>query len=158
MNLHLSSLGLPRLPGYSKSRSSPSNPCCRRNFIAWPTNSCRFWGVDSMAVILAVPKFQPPTPSRVFSWEFFCLASLKRANLEYRVRNKIWNICYNMKIFYSAEMNLNVLRNIEIFFTPSLNKGLLSSRHFWGPQWQSGNTLTSHLWGRGSVPGTASSG
>ena len=27
-----------------------------------------------------------------------------------------------------------------------------------GPRWQSVNTLTSHLWGRGSVPGTASSG
>ena len=29
---------------------------------------------------------------------------------------------------------------------------------FRGPRWQSGNTLASHLWGRGSIPGTASSG
>ena len=29
---------------------------------------------------------------------------------------------------------------------------------FWGARWQSGNTLISHLWGRSSVPGTASSG
>ena len=28
----------------------------------------------------------------------------------------------------------------------------------WGPRWQSGNTLASHLWGRGLVPSTASSG
>ena len=27
-----------------------------------------------------------------------------------------------------------------------------------GPRWQSGNTLASHLWGRGSIPVTASSG
>ena len=27
-----------------------------------------------------------------------------------------------------------------------------------GPRWQSGNTLASHLWGRGSIPRTASSG
>ena len=27
-----------------------------------------------------------------------------------------------------------------------------------GPLWQSGNTLASHLWGRGSVPSTASIG
>ena len=27
-----------------------------------------------------------------------------------------------------------------------------------GPQWQSGNTLASHLWGRGLFPSTASSG
>ena len=29
---------------------------------------------------------------------------------------------------------------------------------FAGPWWQNGNTLASHLWGRGSGPGTASSG
>ena len=29
---------------------------------------------------------------------------------------------------------------------------------FQGPRWQSGNTLASHLWGRGSIPSMASSG
>ena len=32
------------------------------------------------------------------------------------------------------------------------------SLSFQGPRWQSGNTLASHLWGRGSIPSTASSG
>ena len=36
--------------------------------------------------------------------------------------------------------------------------GMAVSLPLKGPRWQSGNTLASHLWGRGSIPVTALSG
>ena len=35
---------------------------------------------------------------------------------------------------------------------------IIIPQHKGGPRWQSGNTLASHLWGRGSILGTATSG
>ena len=46
--------------------------------------------------------------------------------------------------------------------TPNKNKPFQQINYFnkqtKGPRWQSGNTLASHLWGRGSVPYPTSSG
>ena len=49
----------------------------------------------------------------------------------------------------------------NVYFTNIAANTKMSVHHicrYRGPRWQSGNTLASHLWGRGSVPGTASSG
>ena len=46
-------------------------------------------------------------------------------------------------------------RNIQRITLGQFSMGFLL---LGGPRWQSGNTLTSHLWGRGSIPVTASSG
>ena len=54
------------------------------------------------------------------------------------------------------------------FYIPSNSQGHINNRAsalspvrvepHTRPRWQSGNTLASHLWGRGSIPSTASSG
>ena len=63
----LSSAGLPRPPGYSKSRSRPSKLWSRRNLSVVWTNLVLVCFNDNMAVISAVPAFQPPTASDTFS-------------------------------------------------------------------------------------------
>ena len=77
----LSSGGLPRLAGYSKSRSSPSNFLVLTKTIDDVTNSFRLAAVESMADIFSTPKFQPPTESRVFSAGLRSFNSLKRVYL-----------------------------------------------------------------------------
>ena len=66
----LSSGGLPRLPGYSKSKSRPSKPRSRRKSMEVSMNSFRLALVANMAVIGRVPKFHPPTASITFSSGF----------------------------------------------------------------------------------------
>ena len=73
VNFCLSSGGLPRLAGYSQSRSRPSKPWSVRKVIEWSTKS---WRIVLVATILeksADPMFQPPTASRVFSCGFRAL-------------------------------------------------------------------------------------
>lgn len=48
VNLFLSSDGLPRAPGYSQSRSSPSKPCCLRNLMEDWMNTWRLVGDEAM--------------------------------------------------------------------------------------------------------------
>ena len=47
--------------------------------------------------------------------------------------------------------NLTIIQWVFVFVLCIQEKSM-------GPRWQSGNSLTSHLWGRGSIPSTASSG
>ena len=66
VNLSLSSGGLPRLAGYSQSRSSPSKLRDLRKFTEWSAKSWRLSAVDTILVKGAEPRFQPPTASSVF--------------------------------------------------------------------------------------------
>ena len=59
--------GLPLPAGYSKSRSRPSNWRWRRNSMLVEMNSDRLSTSASIAVILATPKFQPPTANSVLT-------------------------------------------------------------------------------------------
>ena len=79
--LYLSSGGLPRLPGYSKSMSSPSKFLVLRKVIDVWTNSARLADVASMGVTLSIPKFQPPTASVKTKSGFCCLRLMKRSYL-----------------------------------------------------------------------------
>ena len=47
---------------------------------------------------------------------------------------------------------------LSCLFTFDVHTSCLVLYCFWGPWWQSGNTLTSHLWGWGSVLSMVSSG
>ena len=105
MNSCLSLAGLPRLPGYSKSRSRPSKSRVRRNSMLDVTKMFRVAFVANMAVILVVPKFQPPTARRTFSFglEFFrevTFAYLKQGAHEIRFTK--W---YQMEIFHPTSYN-----------------------------------------------------
>jgi len=77
----LSCGGLPRSAGYSKSRSRPSNWRSRRNSMLVWMNSERLDASRSIDVILATPKFQPPTARSVFTPGWRCLTSLNIAYL-----------------------------------------------------------------------------
>ena len=55
-------------------------------------------------------------------------------------------------VFYKQT---DILRFTQV---KSCNHMLCFTYTNWGPWWQSGNTLASHLWGRGSIPIMASSG
>ena len=77
----LSSGGLPRSAGYSKSRSRPSNWRSRRNSILVRTNSDLLDALRNIDVILATPKFHPPTASSVFTAGWRSLTSLNVAYL-----------------------------------------------------------------------------
>lgn len=57
VNLFLSSNGLPRAPGYSQSRSSPSKPCCLRNLMEDWMNTWRLVGDEAMMVNLWTFKY-----------------------------------------------------------------------------------------------------
>ena len=62
---------------------------------------------------------------------------------------------------YLVTLLLNTICRAQLLCPFLLSLLLWNSKHtvHWqGPRWQSGNTLASHLWGRGSIPGTASSG
>ena len=85
VNLCLSSGGLPRDPGYSKSRSRPSKLCMRRKLMANRMNLLRFSDVSNMADIRSVPKFQPPTPSSVLIAELLYFIALKRSYLKKKI-------------------------------------------------------------------------
>ena len=84
VNRYLSSAGLPRLPGYSKSRSRPSNPRVRINSIDVSINSFRLVCVANMAVMGLVPKFQPPTAIITFKSGLAIFMSITRWYLEHK--------------------------------------------------------------------------
>ena len=65
----------------SKSRSSPSNLLVLKYVMLLLMNTCLLAEVASMAVILVVPKFQPPTASKVLRSGFEFFRSLKRSYL-----------------------------------------------------------------------------
>lgn len=83
-NSCLSEGGLLPLPGYTKSRSSPSKLLVRRNLIEEFTNCWRLEAVESMAVIVAVPIDEPPTASRVFKRGLLAFRLLTRWYLKKR--------------------------------------------------------------------------
>ena len=85
-NLALSSAGLPRLAGYSKSRSRPSKFRVLRKSMLVLTNFSIFLLAASIAVIEAVPKFHPPTATRVFTKGCSTFTALNFSYLQYRHR------------------------------------------------------------------------
>ena len=74
------------------------------------TNSARFAVVANMAVIFAVPKFQPPTASRNLRLGFMYRRSVNRSYLQNRKQTTCIKICAWIQIF--AQMVVLLSLNI----------------------------------------------
>ena len=70
---------LPHLsPGYSQSKSMPSQPKVSTNLMTLSTNVCLLAGSEAISDHCSEPEFQPPMERKVFRAGFFCLSALNR--------------------------------------------------------------------------------